>query len=185
MEQEKTQEELDKEADEVIRQILWEAEQAEEEVKKQEEEITKKVEETGNADLKQELETYKLKIEDMTAKNAALNKAYKDLLDQKTNLETMNDEFTRKMQLISDNPLLQDLMRWMYLQWRDPSAVTNIDATLKQLLKEYSDIDVDTLVGQARGNGARWLAPTDQSSLIGTNQAYKGLFWEGDVVPLW
>jgi len=54
----------------------------------------------------------------------------------------------------------------MYLNGRDPSAVTNIETTLKDMLKEYAQIDVDDLVAKARDTSAESLSPSDASAVI-------------------
>lgn len=78
---------------------------------------------------------------------------------EKNNIEAINEEFTQKMQIISDNPLMQDLLRGLYLQGKDQSAVTNVEATLKSLLKEQANIDVDELVEKVRGSSASKMSP--------------------------
>jgi hypothetical protein len=63
----------------------------------------------------------------------------------------MNEEYTRKMQIISNNSMLQDLLRGLYLKDKDANAMTNVGDTLKAMLKEYEGVDVDALVAKTRG----------------------------------
>lgn len=173
------QKSVDEEAEEIIRELLGEDEEEKKEEPKEEDD--KKWEEPN---IKQELEDMKLQMEDKDMKLWTITSAYKKLLAEKNNIEAINEEFTQKMQIISDNPLMQDLLRGLYLQGKDQSAVTNVEATLKSLLKEQANIDVDELVEKVRGTSASKMSPWAWEAMMWANQVYEWLLWEGDIVQL-
>lgn len=168
----------EEEADAIIKELLWDVEEATAEV-------TAAVADVAQAkeweDFKKKSDELELKVEDMTTKMWTLTQAYRDLLDQKNNLETINEEYTRKMQIISNNSMLQDLLRWLYLKDKDANAMTNVWDTLKAMLKEYDGIDVNALVAKTRG----WeTQPSWDSMAAWWASSMWGIFWEGDMIPL-
>ena len=174
----------EEQAEDIINELLWDVAEVGDDLKEQGKSIDDAIDKTEDTELKKELEALKIQNEDSSTKLAAVKTEYKKVLDKNMWLEARVEEFDSKMRIISDNPLLQDLIRWLYLWDTDATAITTVEWALKKLLKEHSDIDVDTLITQARWSAAQWLASSEQEWIIWNNQAYKGLFDDGDVIPL-
>lgn len=167
----------EEEADEIIKELLWDVEDATAEVTK----AAADVADAGEEDYKKKADELEIKVTDMTTKMWTLTQAYRELLDQKNGLETVNEEYTRKMQIISNNSMLQDLLRWLYLKDKDANAMTNVWDTLKAMLKEYEGIDVDDLVAKTRQVSSQ---PSGDGIMSWASKSVNDLFWEGTVVDL-